>query len=210
MINSNPMALPSMVLDRYSRKILWLEVTISNNEPENVARFYLDCVKGNGGCPILLRTDCGTENGMMAAMCCYFGQNGEDAFAGGKANKYGSSPANQRIESWWSYFRRGRAVIQNELDNVKQHWNTHRHGTVPGVPDVLFYLPQRSNAFECKQVVENPNCKRYLLHTQPSDDEGDLYQEYFDYVVDHEALQIPSSVEEAFNLFQQLKSLCVM
>ena len=112
-----------------------------------------------------------------------------------------------QMEALWFSFE---AVIQNELDNVKQHWNTHRHGTVPGVPDVLFYLPQRSNAFECKQVVENPNCKRYLLHTQPSDDEGDLYQEYFDYVVDHEALQIPSSVEEAFNLFQQLKSLCVM
>ncbi|PFX16160.1 hypothetical protein AWC38_SpisGene19588 [Stylophora pistillata] len=210
-------------------------------------RKYLSCgpnfswhVDGNGGCPILLRTDCGTENGVMAAMQCYFRQNGEDAFSGERAHKYGSSPANQRIKAWWSYFRKGRAgwwidffkdmvnagvsdvgnvmqmealwfsfeaVIQNELDNVKQHWNTHRirrsgHGTVPGVPDVLFYLPQRSDAFECKQAVENPNLQemeQHLLHTQPSDDEGDLYQEYFDYVVDHEALQIPSSMKEAFN-----------
>lgn len=52
--------------------------------------------------------------------------------------------------------------------------------------------------------------ERHLLHTQPIDDEGDLYQEYFDYVVDHEALQLPTSIENAFNLFQQLKYLCLM
>ena len=44
-------------IDGYSCKTI-------NNKPENVAGFYLDCVKGNGGCPILLRTDCGTENGV--------------------------------------------------------------------------------------------------------------------------------------------------
>ena len=55
------------------------------------------------------------------------------------------------------------------------------------------------------RLLKTPNCKQHLLHTQPSDDEGDLFQEYFDYVVDHEALQIPSSMEEGFNLFQQLK-----
>ena len=42
-------------IDGYSHKILWLEVTRSNNKPENEAGFYLDCVKGNGGCPILLK-----------------------------------------------------------------------------------------------------------------------------------------------------------
>ena len=165
-------------IDGYSGKILWLEMSRSNNKPENVARFYLDCVKGNRGCPILLGTDCGTENGVMTGMQGYFHQNGQNGFAGEKAHKNGSSPANQGIEACWSHFRRGRvawwidffkdmvnagvldignvmqveslwfcfeAVIQNELGNIKQHWNTHRmrpsrHGTVPGVPDVLFYL----------------------------------------------------------------------
>ena len=71
----------------------------------------------------------------------------------------------------------------------------------------------RSNAFECKWAIETPKIQemeRHLLHTQPIDDEGDLYQEYFDYVVDHEALQLPTSIENAFNLFQQLKYLCLM
>lgn len=146
-------------IDGYSGKILWLEMSRSNNKPENVARFYLDCVKGNRGCPILLGTDCGTENGVMTGMQGYFHQNGQNGFAREKAHKNGSSPANQGIEAWWSHFRRGRvawwidffkdmvnagvldignvmqvealwfcfeAVIQNELDNIKQHWNTHR------------------------------------------------------------------------------------
>ena len=88
-------------IDGYSRKILWLELTKSNNKPENVAKFYI-------GCPLLLRTDCGTENGVMTGMQCYFRQDGEDTFAGKKGHRYGSSPANQRIEAWWTHFWRGR------------------------------------------------------------------------------------------------------
>ena len=92
----------------------------------------------------------------MAGMQCYFRQNGQDGFAREKAHNYGSSPTNQRIEAWWSHFRRGRAgwwidffkdmvnagvldignimqmeaVIQNELHNIKQHWNTHRSNNI--------------------------------------------------------------------------------
>ena len=235
-------------IDGFSRKILWLELTRSNNKPENAAKFYIECVKGNGGCPLLLRTDCGTENGVMAGMQCYFRQDGEDTFAGEKAHKYGSSPANQRIEAWWSHFRQGRAgwwidffkdmvsaglldignvmqmealwfcfeaVLQNELDKVKQHWNTHRirrsgHGTVPGVPDVLFYLPDRSSAVDCKWVVQSRNIDEMEQHlnVENNDNEAHIYQEYFHYVMNHQGLQLPSSIEEAFNLFQKLKSLC--
>ena len=80
------------------------------------------------------------------------------------------------------------------------------HGRVPRVPYLLFYLPHRSNAFECKWAIENPKIQemeQHLLHIQPNDDKGDLSQEYFDYVVDHEALQLPTSIKIAFNLFQQ-------
>ena len=52
----------------FSRKIIWLELTRSNNKPENAAKFCIECVEGNGGCPLLLRTDCGTENGAIAGM----------------------------------------------------------------------------------------------------------------------------------------------
>lgn len=86
-------------IDGYSRKILWLELTRSNNKPEIPARFYLDCVKETQGCLVLVRTDCGTENGILAAIQCFFANMG----------MMNLLPANQRIEGWWSFFRRGRA-----------------------------------------------------------------------------------------------------
>ena len=47
-------------IDGCSCKILWLEFSRSNNKPEVPARFFLQCVKENAGCPRLMRTDCGT------------------------------------------------------------------------------------------------------------------------------------------------------
>ena len=54
-------------IDSWSQKIIWLNVTKSNNHPEIIANFYLNCVAELGGCPVKLRTDGGTENGVMAA-----------------------------------------------------------------------------------------------------------------------------------------------
>lgn len=231
-------------IDGYSRKILWLEVARSNNKPEIPAAFYLDCVKETQGCPILVRSDCGTENGIMAAMQCFFRQNGDDCLAGDNAHKYGSSPANQRIECWWSFFRRGRAgrwidlfkdmvtagildlgnslhmecswfcfqpLIDSELDKVKVHWNTHRirssrhQGTVSGVPDILYYLPHRSGAFECKCRIEIQQIEEMEEKVQIDEPNGlQIYEEYFYYVVDNENLQFPSSAAGALDLFQEL------
>lgn len=230
-------------IDGYSRKILWLEVARSNNKPEVVASMFLDCVMENSCCPMLLRTDCGTENGTMAAMQAYFRQNGRDQFAGEKSHRYGTSPSNQRIECWWSFLRRGRSswwidlfkglvedglvdlgselhreclwfcyqgVIQEDLDHVKYHWNTHRirpsrHGTVPGVPDVLYFLPQRSGGCECKATVPRGKISEMERHLADNDDsELNEFQEYFHYVIDNENLQYPKNTEEAYILFQRL------
>ena len=51
---------------------MWLTVIRLNNHPEIIANFYLNCVAGPEGCPVKLRADCGTENGVMAAMKCTF------------------------------------------------------------------------------------------------------------------------------------------
>ena len=51
---------------------MWLTVIRSNNHSEIIAIFYLNCVAGLEGCPVKLRTDCGTENGVMAALQCTF------------------------------------------------------------------------------------------------------------------------------------------
>ena len=207
--------------------------------------FFLGCVKECSGCPILVRTDCGTENGVVAAIQSYLRQESTDEFAGEKSHRYGTSPANQRIECWWSSLRRGRTswwidhfnsmansglldidnklhkeclwfcyqqLLQDELDRVKHHWNTHRirpsrYGTVPGVPNVLYHLPHRSGGIECKVAIPADKINVMEIYVQDDgddDDDSDLYQEYFDFVMDNEMLQYPNTPDEAFNLFKTL------
>lgn len=138
-------------IDGFSRKMLRLRLSKSNNCPSVIANWYLEAVKELGGSPAKVRTDCGTENGIAAAAQCYF-MNNE------RAHIYGTSPHNQRIEGWWAYLRRSRtswwinffmdlmeqdvftpgnqlqmeglwfcfsSVIQQDLNMVVDHWNTH-------------------------------------------------------------------------------------
>lgn len=59
-------------IDGFSRKMLWLEVTRSNNSPDNNAIYFLSIVNELKGYPRQLITDLGTENGLAASMQCYF------------------------------------------------------------------------------------------------------------------------------------------
>lgn len=59
-----------------------------------------------GGCPRILVTGPGTENVEIAALQCYLSSDGSDDCAGKKAHRYVGATANQRIECWWSIFRR--------------------------------------------------------------------------------------------------------
>jgi hypothetical protein len=103
-------------IDGFSRKVLWLEVCKSNNSPTEPTNLYLDCVEEHGGCPMITRTDYGTENCNIAAIQCYFRSDEE-------AHKYGTSDKKsknrklvvafpqitrtfldklfQRLERWW-------------------------------------------------------------------------------------------------------------
>lgn len=49
-------------IDGYSRRILWLEVAYSNNNPRIIAGYYVDCVQQLGGTAKIIRSDRGTEN----------------------------------------------------------------------------------------------------------------------------------------------------
>ena len=139
-------------IDGWSRKIMWLQVARSNNNPEVPAKNFLEFVTEYGGCPVKVRSDCGTENGVLAAIQCEFRGTAD-------AHVFGSSPSNQRIEGWWSFYRRNRStwwinyfkdliekdefhpgnqleeealwycfsrILQEDLDLVREHWNTHR------------------------------------------------------------------------------------
>lgn len=100
-------------IDGYSRKVMWLVCGASNNNPDIIAHHYLQCATEFGVIPKLLRTDCGTENGTMAAIQCSLRSVHTDDLAGASSHMYGSSTTNQRIESWWSYFRKQRYSLQS-------------------------------------------------------------------------------------------------
>jgi len=138
-------------VDGFSRKILWLEVCKTNNNPIMPAMYFLRTVKQLNVLPMKFRTDCGTENGLVAAIQCAFHDDEN-------AHQYGQSIRNQRIENWWSHQRRGftnwiityfkelvddgylipgnenhkacvwfvySKFLQTELDKVKIEWNNH-------------------------------------------------------------------------------------
>ncbi|KAL3968992.1 hypothetical protein ACER0C_002821 [Sarotherodon galilaeus] len=102
-------------IDGFSRKVLWLECGPTNNNPVVIAYYYLSCVGRLGVVPMRLRTDCGTENGIMAAVQCALRHHHDDHFSGESSHMFGSSTNNQRIESWWSIYRKGRAQFWMEL-----------------------------------------------------------------------------------------------
>lgn len=96
-------------IDGYSRRVMFLEVAASNNDPKIIARYFLKCVKEVGGCPRLVQTDCGTENVLIASLQSVFRGREQDPFSGLRSHRYGTSTSNQRIEAWWSILRRFRS-----------------------------------------------------------------------------------------------------
>lgn len=87
---------------------MWLRSGSTNNNPGLIAQHYMQCISEFGQLPARLRTDCGNENGIMAAIHCALRSQHTDDFAGALSRMYGSSTVNQRIESWWSFFRKQR------------------------------------------------------------------------------------------------------
>ena len=93
-------------IDGFSRRVLWLVVCKSNNDPKIISKYFLCCIQQNQGCPTMVRTDRGTENTLMAAMQCFLRRSHGDDQASLKAHAYGPSTSNQRIEAWWSHLRK--------------------------------------------------------------------------------------------------------
>ena len=93
-------------IDGYSRRILWLEVGISNSEPVFIAKYFVYFVKVVGGTSLIVRADLGTENGYVAGIQWFFRNNSRDSFSKDKSYMYGRSVSSQRIEAWWSQLRR--------------------------------------------------------------------------------------------------------
>ena len=69
-------------VDGFSRKIIWLFVGSTNNNPLIVASYYLKVVKENRVVPRLVRADRGSENSVLGGIQRFFRRNHDDSLAG--------------------------------------------------------------------------------------------------------------------------------
>ena len=81
-------------IDGYSRKIIWLKTIHSNNDPFIVGTIFLDNLKAAEGCLSRLRSDCGSENVVLAAVQLYLRRSHEDQYSGLNSHIYGTSHGN--------------------------------------------------------------------------------------------------------------------
>lgn len=94
----------------FSRKVIWLNVYTTNNDPRIIGGYFLQTVKKMGGTAFMIRGDFGTENVLIKKMQFWFRRHGNARLS----YLEGASTQNQRIECWWGYLRRQH--IQHWMD----------------------------------------------------------------------------------------------
>lgn len=90
-------------IDGFSRFVIWMEAVPSCNDPRIISGFFFNAVRELGGCPKTIRADAGTENRHIKQIQTFFHR---DIASNRPPFIYGTSPANQRIEAWWSILRK--------------------------------------------------------------------------------------------------------
>ena len=181
-------------IDGFSRKMIWLKLSKSNNNPEVILKFYLDSVRILGGCPQKIRTDYGTENGLVAAAQCWFTNSMG-------SHIYGTSQHNQRIEGWWAYFRRSRMTWWINFFKDLVECSMYTIGNQIETECLWFCFAdviQEVSEIHCQHVEEN-----HFI-----EDESNEYSEYFIYVMEQCELNKPQNWREALNLYNQLRYYC--
>lgn len=88
-------------IDGFSRRMMWLHVASSYNNPSKIAEYYLACAENLGHTAQILRWDMGTKTFMLPHLHPFL----VDPAANARV-VFGRSTANQRIEAWWSILRR--------------------------------------------------------------------------------------------------------
>ena len=96
--------------DGHSRKVLWFKVGKSNSNPKIIASYFMELVTSLKASPRKVRTDCGTESVLLAAMQYFLRRNHSDELSGLRAHSYGNSQQNQRLEASWSHLRRSKTT----------------------------------------------------------------------------------------------------
>ena len=103
-------------IDGFSRIVLWLNVSTTNNDPLVVANYFLQCVTRYKMAPKRLRFDRGNENIYCQDIQTFLTKT-EDSY------RYGSSVRNQRIEALWSRLTISSSLVGRILSNYGFRWH---------------------------------------------------------------------------------------
>ena len=92
-------------VDGFSRRIVWMNSYHTSSDPQVVGGYYMEAVESLAGCPKIVRSDLGTENGHVKNIQTFLRM--DDNFQEADLSYLeGPSTANQRIEYMWSFLRR--------------------------------------------------------------------------------------------------------
>ncbi|CAG2227927.1 unnamed protein product [Mytilus edulis] len=91
--------------DGFSRLIVWCKPQ-GNGKAASVTNHFIKAIQCRSGCPTIVRTDMGVENGIVQAMQKFLRRNHNDSRSGNNSVICGDSRLNQRIESWWNILRK--------------------------------------------------------------------------------------------------------
>ena len=80
------------------------------------------------------------------------------------------------------------------------------YSKVHGVPDIMFYLPEYYNAYDCKSEVEEDELHQFEEYIREENPDN-VYTEYFEYIIDQQQLGVPCDEQSALQLFQYIVSL---
>lgn len=90
----------------FARKVIWLKVSDTNNDPRVTAHYFLTTVKKLGFVPTIIRSDGGKENTIIQSLQIALRQKHSDRLSGVNSFITGKSVHNQRIESFWGELRK--------------------------------------------------------------------------------------------------------
>lgn len=62
-------------IDGLYRKMIWLEVYNTNNDPKIIAGYFMDALINADGCPARFKLDLGTDNVAKMQWFLYFSEN---------------------------------------------------------------------------------------------------------------------------------------
>ena len=96
-------------------------------------------------------------------------------------------------------------VIQDDLNALKEHWNTHH--IRQSRPDSLFFLPEQNRAMPnlLHKVTEaDIQC---ITVTIVQNDVPNDYHEYFDYIIRERHIEYPKDWKDAYQLYCKLMYL---